>query len=83
MVAGAVREAHSTGAGARDTLFVNTHRPVTNGRSNRRHDFRRVSHGATRFGRQTNHSDVDDHVSTIRVSQGQGQRVGQGSVFLL
>jgi hypothetical protein len=56
-------------------LVANTHRPVTNSRSNRDNDFRRVSHGATRFGHQTNHSDGDGHVSTIRLSQGQGQRV--------
>ena len=57
------------------TLHGNTHRPVTNVCAHRHNDLQRVSHGATRFGRQTNHSDGDDHVSTIRVSQGQGQRV--------
>jgi hypothetical protein len=61
---------------ASDMLLLGTHRPVTNRRPDRTTISGRVSHGATRFGRQTNHSDVDDHVSTIRLSQGQGQRVG-------
>jgi hypothetical protein len=56
-------------------LLVDTHRPVTNGTPYRVNDSRRVSHGAMRLGHQTNHSDVDDHVSTIRLSRGQGQRV--------
>jgi hypothetical protein len=47
---------------------------VTNCVTDRVDDRSRVSHEALRFGRQTNHSDADDHVSTIRLSQGQGQR---------
>jgi len=75
VVAGPVKEPSVWWSGPRDRLSANTHRPVTNDPPDRRNDFRGVSRGATRFGRLTNHSDVDDHVSTIGLSRGQGQRV--------
>jgi hypothetical protein len=51
-----------------------TQRLVTNCVTDRLDDLRRVSHEALRFGRWTNLSDADDHVSTIRLSRGQSQR---------
>lgn len=60
---GVAQEACSVLARNVATLISDTHRPVTNGRADRSNDLRRVSHGATRLGRQTNHSAGDDHVS--------------------
>jgi hypothetical protein len=64
-------------------LIQDTHRLVTNSVTDRVNDLRRVSREAMRFGRQTNHSDADVHVSTIRPSLGQSQRVACFSAVIL
>lgn len=68
---------HVGGDSAR--LFQDTHRLATNAAPDRRDDSGRVSREAMRFGHSTNHSDADDHVSTMRLSRGQSQRVSTAS----
>jgi len=56
-------------------LLSDTQRSATNATPDCFNDLGRVSRGALRLDHQTNRSDVDVNVSTIRLSQGPGWRV--------